>query len=197
MEPLEIAELLKQRFPGQVIEIKKSRNQVGVLVKKGQILEICRWLHDDPRLQFNHLADLCGVDYLGKRDCRFEVVYNLYSIPLRHRIRLRAQVSEEDCKIDSVTSIWMGANWHERECYDLFGIEFVGHPDLRRILLPEGWEGHPLRKDYPLDGGGKNWSGYEEIRNKAKDLRQYDFYGNYPDPTKVNELKDVEGKDGE
>ncbi len=188
---LEIADLIKERYPDQIVEIVTCRGQAAVILQKDKILEICRWLHDDPALQFNHLADLCGVDYLGKKDVRFEVVYNLYSIPNKKRIRLRAEVPEDDCQIDSVTPIWIGANWHERECFDLLGIRFKGHPDMRRILLPEDWEGHPLRKDYPLDGGGKNWRGYDEVVEKAKRLSEYDFYGVYEDPTKKTGLKDV------
>ncbi len=191
MEPLEIAKKIKERFPDQVVQVEEHRGQVGVIVKKDRIVEMLRWLHDDPALQLNHLADLCGVDYLSKKDVRFEVVYNLYSIPLKHRIRIRAEVPEDDCQIESVTSIWMGANWHERECFDLLGITFVNHPDLRRILLPEGWEGHPLRKDYPLDGGGKRWSGYDEVVEKSKRLRKHDFYGVYQDPTKKAGLEDA------
>jgi len=191
VEPLEIAKKVKERFPDQVVDVQECRGQVGVIVKKDKIVEILRWLHDDPAMQLNHLADLCGVDYLGKKDVRFEVVYNLYSIPLRHKIRIRAQVPEDDCNIDSVTSIWMGANWHERECFDLVGITFNNHPDLRRILLPEGWEGHPLRKDYPLDGGGKNWSGYDEVVERSKKLRKYDFYGVYQDPIKKAGVEDA------
>ncbi len=191
MEPLEIAKKIKERFPDQVIDVEEHRGQVGVIVKKDRIVELLRWLHDDPALHLNHLADLCGVDYLGKKDVRFEVVYNLYSIPLRHGIRIRAQVPEDDCQIESVTSIWMGADWHERECYDLLGITFGGHPDLRRILLPDGWEGHPLRKDYPLDGGGKNWSGYDKVLERSKKLRKYDFYGTYQDPTKKTGIEDA------
>ena len=188
MEPLEIAKLIEQKYPDQVLEINSHRGQISVILKKDKIFEICKWLHEDPNLDFKHLADLCGVDYLGKKQVRFEVVYNLYSITKRHAIRLRAQVSEDDCSIDSVTSIWIGADWHERECFDLFGIEFKGHPNLQRILLPEGWEGFPLRKDYPLDGGGKNWSGYDEIVERSKELRKFDFYGSYKDPTKKTEF---------
>ena len=195
MESLEIAKKIQEKYPDEVVSISETRGQVSVILTKDRIVEILRWLHDDPTFQFNHLADLCGVDYLGKKEVRFEVVYNLYSIPLRHSIRIRAQVPEDDCSIESVTCIWMGANWHERECYDLFGIEFMNHPDLRRILLPEGWEGHPLRKDYPLDGGGKNWSGYDEVVEKAKKLSQYDFYGIYQDPTKKTGLEDAREQD--
>jgi NADH-quinone oxidoreductase subunit C len=178
LEPAEIAEKIKEKFPDEVVEVTSFRDQVSVIVKKGRILDICRYLHDDPFLYFDHLQDLCGVDYLGKKEPRFEVVYNLYSIKYHHRIRVRAQVPENDPHIRSVTSIiWAGANWHERECFDMFGIVFKGHPDLRRILLPEDWEGHPLRKDYPLKGPEpeKDWHGFIEVLNRSKELKEYEW----------------------
>jgi NADH-quinone oxidoreductase subunit C len=179
LPPTEIAEKIKGRFPEEVIEVIEFRDQVSVIVKRGRILEICRYLHDDPELFFDHLQDLCGADYHGKKDPRFEVVYNLYSIKYRHKIRIRAQVPEDDPSIQSVTSIWVGANWHERECYDMFGIVFKGHPDLRRILLPEDWEGHPLRKDYPLKGPelDKDWKGFVEVINRSKELKEFEWKG--------------------
>jgi NADH-quinone oxidoreductase subunit C len=106
-------------------------------------------LRDDAGLLYNFMMDLTAVDYLG-REPRFEVVYHLYSLSFNRRVRLKAGVSESDCSIDSIVSVWIGANWFEREVYDLYGITFKGHPEMRRILLYEGFEGHPLRKDYPL-----------------------------------------------
>jgi NADH-quinone oxidoreductase subunit C len=103
----------------------------------------------------DHLVDLTAVDYSkypGDPGPRFEVVYNLISTIHRHRIRIKVRVPEDAPRVDSVAAIWQTANWHEREAYDLMGITFAGHPDLRRILLPEDWEGHPLRKEYPLKG---------------------------------------------
>lgn len=176
MEPLEIAKKIQDKFPDEVQDIIGFRGQTGVLVKKDRIEEICSWLHDDSELQMDHLLDLCGSDYLNKKEPRFEVVYNLYSIPLKHMIRIRALVPEEDCNIQSVTSVWKGANWHERETYDMYGIVFEGHPDLSRILMPDDWEGHPLRKDYPVTGPEKEWSGFEKVKEKAKELSKYDFY---------------------
>ncbi len=175
MEPLKIAEKIKERFPEQVKEIREFRGQVSVTLKRDRILEICRWLHDDPELNFDYLKDLCGVDYLGKKPVRFEVVYTLYSMKHRHMIRLKAEVPEEDPSIDSVITVWRGADWHERECYDMFGIVFKGHPDLRRILLPEDWEGHPLRKDYPEAGPEMEWRGFQEVVEKARELRRYQW----------------------
>ncbi len=177
MEPLEIAEKIKEKFPEEVKGIKEFRGQVSVTVKRERIVEICRWLHDEPDLNFDLLKDLCGVDYLGKKPIRFEVVYTLYSMTHHHMIRIKAEVPEEDPEIDSVIEIWRGADWHERECYDMFGIKFRGHPDLRRILLPEDWEGHPLRKDYPEKGPEKEWKGFQEVLDTAKRLQEYVWKG--------------------
>lgn len=176
MDPKEIAELIKDRYPTEVKDIKEYRDQISVIVNKGRIKEMLRFLHDSPELYFDHLVDLCGVDYLGRKEPRFEVVYHLLSIRHRHRIRIRAEVSEDDCTIDSVVDIWKGANWHERECYDLFGVTFKGHPDLRRVLLPEDWEGHPLRKDYPVksDLGDQEWHGYKEVVEIGKRNKKYE-----------------------
>jgi NADH-quinone oxidoreductase subunit C len=179
LDPSEIAEKVKEHFPEEIVEITNFRDQVSVIVKREKILAICRYLHNDPSLFLDHLQDLCGADYQGKKDPRFEVVYNLYSIKYHHKIRIRAQVPDNDPSIQSVTSIWAGANWHERECYDMFGIIFKGHPDHRRILLPEDWEGHPLRKDYPLKGPelDKDWHGFVEVLNRSKELKEFEWEG--------------------
>ena len=176
MEPFQIADRLKERFPEEVLDVKEFRGQVSVTVRKNRILEICRFLHDAPDLYLDYLIDLCGVDYLGKKENRFEVVYHLYSIRHRHALRLKAEVPENDARIDSVMPVWIGVNWHERECYDLFGIVFAGHPDLRRVLLPEDWEGYPLRKDYPVKGPETEWSGFMDVLERSKKYRQYDWY---------------------
>lgn len=175
----DVAEKVKAKFPTQVIEVVEFRDQVSVIVKKDQIVAILRYLHDDPLLIMDHLQDLTAVDYAKKKDIRYEVVYSLYSIRYRYRIRVRAQVPESDPKIDSVVSIWAGADWHERECYDMFGIIFTGHPDLRRILMPEDWEGFPLRKDYPLKGPEfeKDWVGFTDVVKRSKELREFEWEG--------------------
>jgi len=179
LNPKDIAEKVKEKFPEQVVDVAEFRDQVSVIVKKDQIVTILKYLHDDPLLSLDHLQDLTAVDYLKKKDVRFEVVYNLYSMRYRHQIRIRAQVPENDPKIGSVVPIWAGANWHERECYDMFGIVFNGHPDLRRILMPEDWEGHPLRKDYPLQGPEleKDWPGFIEVLKRSKELREFEWEG--------------------
>jgi NADH-quinone oxidoreductase subunit C len=119
------------------------------VVKKEDILKICAFLKDDEALLYNFMMDLTAVDYLG-REPRFEVVYHLYSLKYNQRVRIKARVSESDCTIDSIVSLWPGANWFEREAFDMYGVIFKGHPEMRRILLYEGFEGHPLRKDYPI-----------------------------------------------
>lgn len=179
LDPKEIAEKVKEKFPDQVIDVAEFRDQVSVIVKRDQIVPILGYLHDDPLLSLNHLQDLTAADYLKKKDVRFEVVYNLYSIRYRHKIRIRAQVPENDPKIGSVVPIWSGADWHERECFDMFGIVFTGHPDLRRILMPEDWEGYPLRKDYPLKGPEleKDWPGFTEVLRRSKELREFEWEG--------------------
>lgn len=140
---------LKERFAAELVEVKEFRGEVTVTVKKEKIVEICNFLKTT--LAFNMLTDVTAVDYLGQ-DPRFLVVYNLYSIPNKDRLRVKAQVAEADCSIDTVSGIWSSADWLERETYDLFGIPFTNHPDLRRILMTDDWVGHPLRKDYPLQG---------------------------------------------
>lgn len=175
MEPLQIAERIKEHFPESVLDIREFRGQVSVTLKKERIVEICRFLHDDSHLLFDYLVDLCGADYLGKKDVRFEVVYHLFSIPRRHAIRLKAEVPENDCRIDSVMPVWVGANWHEREAYDMYGVVFTGHPDLRRILLPEDWDGFPLRKDYPVKGPEKEWSGFLKVLDRAKRYHEFEW----------------------
>jgi NADH-quinone oxidoreductase subunit C len=164
MEPFQIAEKLKEKFPIEVLNVDSFRGQTSVTVKPERILDICRYLHTDPDIRMDFLSDLCGVDY-PDREARFEVVYNLYSIKYRHAIRLKALIQEGYPYIDSVVPIWSGANWHEREACDMFGIVFKEHPDLRRILMPEDWDGHPLRKDYPLKGPeGWEYREYEECK---------------------------------
>jgi NADH-quinone oxidoreductase subunit C len=139
---------LKEKFPDSILEVTEFRNELTFIVKKEDIVRLCAFLRDDPEFSFNFLSDLCGVDYLVRKP-RFDVVYNLYSISKNKRVRLKAKVDEGE-SVPSVASIWNTANWQEREVFDMLGIKFDGHPDLRRILMPEDWEGHPLRKDFPL-----------------------------------------------
>ena len=170
MESLEIVEKLKEKFGAEIIDVTEFMGQLSVSVKPAKVMDICRYLHDDPDLYMDYLADLCGVDY-PDRKYRFEVVYNLFSIKHGHRVRIKALLQEKEPNVDSVVPVWAGANWHEREACDMYGIVFDGHPDLRRILMPDDWEGYPLRKDYPLKGpDDAEYKGMDEL----KDLHSHD-----------------------
>ena len=141
---------LKEKFTNSVLEVTTFRNEVTVTVSKGEIFDICKFLHSDPDLQYRLLTDLCGLDFFPQAP-RFGIVYLLYSLKSNQRLRVKTRVGEKE-SIPSVESIWKVANWYEREVYDLFGIRFENHPDLRRILLWDGYDGYPLRKDYPAEG---------------------------------------------
>jgi len=141
---------LKEKFAASIIDVVEFRGEVTVTVKKEDILAVLSFLKQS--LQYNLLTDLTAVDYLGKMEDRFMMVYQLYSIPNKDRLRIKTPVSEADCSVPSATQVWGTANWLEREVFDLFGITFEKHPDLRRILMTPDWVGHPLRKDYPLQG---------------------------------------------
>ncbi len=143
---------LKEQFAASIIEVKEFRGEVTITVNKQDIVAICKFLKNT--LQYNMLTDVTAVDYLG-REPRFMMVYNLYSIPNKDRLRIKAPVAEADCSIDTLSVLWESANWLEREVFDLFGVTFNNHPDLRRILMTDDWVGHPLRKDYPLQGPGR------------------------------------------
>ena len=185
MEPMAIAERLQAEFPDEVLERYTYQGQTAVVIRPGRVRDILRWLRDTPEIRMNHLRSLCGVDNSRHRVdpklMRFEVVYNLYSIMHRHALRVRVEVGEEDPVIDSVVSLWPGANWLERETWDLVGIRFTDHPDLRRVLLPDDWEGHPLRKEYPLRGKGE-WAGLVELQARAKELDKHSFDPDNPPP---------------
>jgi NADH-quinone oxidoreductase subunit C len=151
-----VLDRLQAKFEGAILEVHSHCGDDTALVAPARWKPICRFLRDDPALDFDMLVDLCGVDYpeRGVTSQRLEVVLHLYSIGKRHRVRLKARVGDEDmdgAELDSVTSIWSGANWFEREVYDMSGVTFRGHPDLRRILMYPEFEGHPLLKDYPAD----------------------------------------------
>lgn len=144
---------LKERFPQSVVEVGGSRGETSVVVRPADILPICQFLRSDADQAYELCLFVSAVDRLDLGLApRFEAVYELYSLKHHRRLRLKAPLSGESPVVDSVSSIWPAANWHERETYDLFGIQFRGHPELRRILLPHDWVGHPLRKDYPIGG---------------------------------------------
>jgi len=135
-----------------VADVIEAFGELTVIVPREHILEACRFLKTAAGWEFNMLADLCGVDRGPEEEPRFEVNYHLFSTTKHHRVRLKVLLNETDTHVLSVTGVWRTANWHERETYDMFGVIFDGHPDLRRILLPDDWEGHALRKDFPLRG---------------------------------------------
>lgn len=154
MTPVDKHTLLTEKLAGsfahEITETVVHRGQVTHVVEPRAIASVCNFLKTDPNYRMNYLVDILGVDYPG-REPRFDVVYIMYSTTRRMRVRLKTRVSEGG-KLQSVTSVWAGANWPEREVYDMYGVEFEGHPELERIYLPEDFDGYPLRKDYPLRG---------------------------------------------
>lgn len=160
---------LREKFRAQILRLEAGDPPVITLKREG-FLEVVKFLKEQG---YNHLIDLCGVDYLNfkpeKKEERFEVVYHLYSIERRELIRLKVPIPESDCWQYSLTPFWKTANWFERECFDMFGIKFKGHPDLRRILMPDDWVGYPLRKDYPLElDEEREWKVYKELKERAR-----------------------------
>ena len=148
---------LKSQFGDAVGEALEFIGQLSVTVDRARIVEICDFLKRDAETPFDYLSDLTCVHYPVNREAPFEIVYNLYSIPANERVRLKVRTSDT-VGVESVTSVWPAANWPEREVFDLFGVQFTNHPDLRRLLLPPDWEGHPLRKDFPLEFVENAWT---------------------------------------
>ena len=130
---------------------KFDRDELTVWINRDVIREACAILRDNPGCPFDYLCDVTAVDWFPSQP-RFEVVYQLLSIPKKERVRLKARLDDESPVLESVTSVWPAANYFEREVFDLFGIRFTGHPRLERIMMPDNWEGYPLRKDYPVEG---------------------------------------------
>jgi NADH-quinone oxidoreductase subunit C len=142
---------LKEWNAAAVADVVEFRGETTVVVLRQHLLATAEYLAGEPSLRFSFLSDLSAVDRFPLEP-RFEVNYHLLSIEKRLRLRLKVKLSSNDAVAHSVTPVWPTANWHERETFDLFGIQFSGHPDLRRILMPDDWEGYPLRKDYPTEG---------------------------------------------
>ena len=142
---------INSKYKGVILDSHDFRGDQTITVQRNTLIKLFKFLRDDPALDFKFLMDLTAVDYLNRKDIRFEVVYHFYSLKHNHRLRVKVPVSEDDCTIDSVSSLWETANWYEREVWDLYGIKFNDHPDMRRILLYEEFKGHPLRKDYPIN----------------------------------------------
>ncbi len=142
---------LLANLPNSIEAAKFDRDEMSLYVARPSIREACALLRDHASCRFNFLSDVTCVDWYPTEP-RFEVIYHLLSIPQKERVRLKVRLGGDEPSLDSVTSIWPAANFFEREVYDLFGIRFLAHPYLRRIQMPENWEGHPLRKDYPVEG---------------------------------------------
>ena len=150
--PSQLVTALQREHPDWITEIVKAHGEVTVIVPAAYVVDVCSALKTGTETKFDFLADICGVDRGVEEEPRFEVNYHLFSTTKYHRLRVKVLVNEEDAHVPTVTDVWRTANWHERETFDLFGIVFDGHPDLRRILLPDDWQGHALRKDFPLRG---------------------------------------------
>lgn len=147
--------VVQGQFAGDIVSSRLFRGEKTITVKKENIVAICQLLRDNSETNYNYLSDMTCIDkleFMKDDDPRFEVLYNLYSMGTFQRLRVKALVDEDDQTIDTVESIWPCANWLEREIYDMFGLTFNNHSDMRRILMPDDWIGHPLRKDFPLGG---------------------------------------------
>jgi NADH-quinone oxidoreductase subunit C len=154
MDGADILARLAERFGARVRAAHAELGDHTLLVERAALPEVLQFCRDDAALRFDMLMDLTAVDYLtypGREDApRFEVVYHLYSVPHNHRVRIKAEVEEDDPVVPTAVPLWPSADWFEREVWDMFGLRFADHPDLRRLLLYEQFEGHPLRKDYPV-----------------------------------------------
>ena len=152
---MELKELISQKlqanFPEAELEFSEFRNELSIKFNKKFVIPICKFLKEDSELEFLLCEDVTAVDW-AKRKNRFTVVYHIFSLKHNFRLVLKADVDESDCAIDTVSSVWKTSNWQERETYDMYGIKFKNHPDLRRIYMPEEFEYYPLRKEFPLLG---------------------------------------------
>ena len=169
-----IAQAFKERFPDELISMREFRGDLSITVKRESSKEVLRALKNDPAFDFKMLLDVTAVDYLSERASRYDVVYHLLSLSNKHRLRLKVPVPGDDPTIDSVIDVWKGADWSEREAYDMFGIQFKGHPDLRRILTHAQFVGNPLRKDFP--------PGQRTMCTETVDFRSSNVQRNMPIP---------------
>ena len=146
-----VVEKLLQFHPGAIEDVQSFRDELTIFIRREHLRRVSEFLRDESGLSFNYLSDVTAVD-LYPNEPRFETVYHLFSLETGERLRLKARLPGDDPKVDSLVPIWPGAEAFECEVFDLFGIHFEGHPDLHRLLMPDDWEGHPLRKDYPTEG---------------------------------------------
>ncbi len=201
-KPLQdLADHVAAALPQAVIEHRIGHGELMVMVKRDAVVDVLRFLRDDPRCRFELFCDLCGVDYPERAE-RFEVVYNLLSLKLNQRIRVKVTTDEENA-VPSVTGLYSAAAWFEREAWDLFGIYFSDHPDLRRLLTDYGFEGHPLRKDFPLTGyvelrydEDQKRVVYEKVRLK-QEFRSFDFLSPWEGMNNVLPGDEKAAKEGE
>ena len=195
---IEVQKILSERFGGRGIQTYFENDELTVILSKSILLKVLSFLKDDKVCQFKQLIDLCGVDYPNRID-RFEIVYHLLSINLNQRIRIKLSVNDGDT-VPSIVSLYDAANWYEREVWDLYGVIFTDHPDLRRILTDYGFEGHPLRKDFPLSGFVQVKYDDAEKRvvnekvNLVQDFRRFDFESPWEGPEYVENNKNLENK---
>lgn len=157
-QPLDPIEAVRAALPDAVQDVRVFRDETTIVVDPARIVDVCRYLRDASGLVYNFLSDISAVDYYPdyNRPERFGVSYHLLSMLYNRRLRVKVYLPEEAPEVPTITEIWPGANWLEREIFDMMGITFTGHPDLRRLLMPEDWDGHPHRRDYPL--------GYEQVQ---------------------------------
>ena len=146
---MELLSKAESAFSGKIVESHTHHDNATIVLERADLIEILTRLRDDSEFAFNMLVDLSAVDFFGQEP-RFEVVYHLYSLRLNHRLRVKVRVAEDEAWLPSVTELWKAANWLEREVWDMFGVSFQDHPKLSRILMYEEFQGHPLRKDYPV-----------------------------------------------
>ena len=154
----EAADALQAAMPEALLDSHCFRDETTLVVPPAQVVDVCRFLRDTPGLVFNFLSDISAVDYWPEQDRpeRFGICYHLLSMLYGRRLRVKIFVAEDEAEAPTITAVWPGANWLEREIFDLMGINFRGHPDMRRVLMPADWDGHPHRRDYPL--------GYEQVQ---------------------------------
>jgi NADH-quinone oxidoreductase subunit C len=151
MNNAEIVEILKRHVPASILAVEEFRGDLTVVVRRDDIVRVAEFIKTDSSLAFDLVIDVLGVDMYRPEE-RFEVIYIIYSLVNKRFLRLKVRLPEDTPTVPTVTGVWPGANWHERETWDMFGIKFAGHPDLRRLYMPEEFEHHPLRKDFPLMG---------------------------------------------
>lgn len=156
-KPVDPVEAVRQAFPNALLDVVNFRGETTLVIEKNEIVNVARYLRDTNGLIYNFLSDVSSVDYYPdyNRPGRFGVCYHLYSMLYNRRVRLKVYAQEDEPVVPTLTTVWFAADWQEREIYDLMGIVFEGHPDLRRVLMPDDWDGYPLRRDYPL--------GYETV----------------------------------